>query len=120
MVVKAEDGGAGGCVIAAYAFEHAGSVAYDVGQDMNSSLLPGDETSVVPDSLGGRQHGLIITLDAQPQMRVGERKLSAYKSVRNFSSILFLLCFRRLVLALFGYVRDALPHTAPSAFHVFY
>ena len=61
VVAQAEDGGAGGCGVAAYAFEDAGSVAHHVGEDMDGGLFPGDEASVVPDSLGGRQHGLIIT-----------------------------------------------------------
>ena len=61
VVAQAEDGGAGRRGIAAYAFEDAGSVAYHMGEDMDGGLFPGYEASVVPDSLGGRQHGLIIT-----------------------------------------------------------
>src|SRR5580658_3219848 len=62
VVAKAEDGGAGGCVVATYAFENAGSVTHHVGEDMYGGLFPGNETSVVPDSLGGRQHGFNYSL----------------------------------------------------------
>ena len=60
VVAQAEDGGSGGRGVAAYAFEDAGSVAHDVGEDVDGGLFPRDKASVVPDSLGGRQHGLII------------------------------------------------------------
>ena len=61
MVVQAENGWSGGSRIAAYAFEDAGTVTHHMRENMDGGLFPGYEASVVPDSLGGRQHGSIIT-----------------------------------------------------------
>ncbi len=62
MFAHAKDGRAGGRRVTPHAFKDRAAVAGDVSEDVDLGILPGDESTVVPDLFRGLQHTIIIAL----------------------------------------------------------